>query len=35
MITIETDIPVEDQTLISNHTVLENTKLVGSYINWG
>ena len=32
MITIETDIPVEAQTLLSDDTVLENTKSVGTYI---
>ena len=32
MIAIETDIPVKDQTLLSDHTVLENSKYVGAYI---
>ena len=32
MIAIETDIPVAAQTLLSDHTVLENTKSVGAYI---
>ena len=32
MITIETDIPVAGQTLLSDDTVLENTKSVGAYI---
>ena len=32
MITIETNIPVEDQTLLLDHTVLENTKSVGAYV---
>ena len=32
MITIETDIPVAAQTLLSDHTVLENTKSVGAYV---
>ena len=32
MIAIETDIPVKDQTLLSDHTVLENSKSVGAYI---
>ena len=32
MITMETDIPVASQTLLSDHTVLENTKFVGTYV---
>ena len=32
MITIETDIPVAAQTLLLDHTVLENTKSVGAYV---
>ena len=32
MIAIETDIPVAAQTLLSDHTVLENSKSVGAYI---
>ena len=35
MITIETDIPVAAQTLLSDHTVLENTKSVGTYVGDG
>ena len=32
MITIETDIPVKDQILLLDHTVLEDTKSVGTYV---
>ena len=32
MITIETDIPVASQTLLSDDTVLENTNSVGAYV---
>ena len=32
MIMVETDNPVAAQTLLSDHTVLENTKFVGTYI---
>ena len=32
MITIETDIPVAGQSLLSDDTVLENTNSVGAYI---
>ena len=32
MITIETDTPVADQTLLSDDAVLKNTKSVGAYI---
>ena len=35
MITIETDIPVQDQTLLSDDTVLENTKSVGTCVGAG
>ena len=35
MITKETDIPVAAQTLLSDNTVLENTKSVGAYIEDG
>ena len=32
MTAIETDIPVAAQTLLSDHTVLENSKSVGAYV---
>ena len=35
MITIETDIPVADQNLLSDDTVLEDAKSVGAYIEGG
>ena len=35
MITIETDIPVADQILLSDDTVLEDAKSVGAYIEGG